>query len=105
MMKRKVLIMRDKRRCVNEADLIAILQRDHGFELVNRVRSISYVIGWLDADRIEAVRIMPEVVCISDDYPFLDHNYQGVTKDEQSRDPNWEPTDGFIEVALARKIS
>lgn len=82
---RKVLIMCNKKHCYWFGDMIALLKRDHDFIHVSSVRSCGYAIGWLEAERIEYVRRMPEVATINDDYPFLDHDYEGWLKREDER--------------------
>lgn len=71
MERRKVQITRDQRRCYWEGDLIALLKRDHDFELTGKVHSMHIIVGWLPADRLEDVRAMPEVAYCWDDFPYL----------------------------------
>lgn len=73
---RKVTAIRDSRRCYFFMDFVAILQRECQFELTGKVRSTNTAIGWMPEEMIPIARALPECCMISDDYPFLDQNYQ-----------------------------
>ncbi len=69
--RRKVQVVRDWRRCVHHGEFLAILNRDYGFEETGAVKSHHTSFGWVDSDKMEAMRGCPEVAMLSDNYPYL----------------------------------